>query len=138
MLQRNCGTCTACCHGLAIEELDKPGFQTCDHVCGAGCAIYAERPACCRDFQCLWLQGHLGEDDRPDKLGVIFTTTGHPELGTIPLLIEVQDDALQQPMIKDAVKRFLTQAPVALTSATGGKLLQPTTLTVNGQSIDAA
>ncbi len=138
MTQRACGTCTACCHGLAIDELDKPGFQTCAHVCDAGCAIYEQRPDCCRDFQCLWLQGHLGEDDRPDRIGVIFTTTGHPELGTIPLLIEVEDDALQRPRIKDAVKRFLTQAPVAVASAAGGKLLQPTALTVNGRAIDAA
>lgn len=138
MPERTCGTCTACCHALAIDELDKPGFETCAHVCDSGCGIYTGRPDACRDFQCLWLQGHLAEGDRPDQLGVVFTTTGHPELGTIPLLIEVADDALQQPAIKDAVRRFLAQGPVAITSRAGGKLIQPTALTVDGRSIDAA
>lgn len=142
MPERNCGDCTACCHALAIEELDKPGFQKCAYVQSgngcAGCGIYDARPDCCRDFQCLWLQGHLAEDDRPDKLGVIFTTTGHPDLGTIPLLIEVDDGAMQRPTIKDAVQRFLTAGPVAVSTPAGGKLIRPTSVTVKGKPIDDA
>ncbi|MEM9416536.1 MAG: hypothetical protein AAGA29_13830 [Planctomycetota bacterium] len=138
MSERECGSCTACCNVLAIEPLDKPGFSPCAHACGDGCAIYAQRPDCCRDFTCLWLQGHMAEDDRPDKLGVVFTTTGHPELGTVPLLLEVQDGAVQRPKIKDAVRRLLTQGPVAVATPTGGKLIRPTPLTVEGESLDAA
>lgn len=144
MSERSCGTCTACCTALAIEELDKPGFTACPHVrtndangC-AGCGVYETRPGCCRDFQCLWLQGHLREEDRPDQLGVIFTTTGHPDLGTIPLLIEVRDDAVRQPQIIDAIGRLLRQAPVAVSTPAGGKLIRPTPLTVEGTNIDAA
>lgn len=144
MSERSCGTCTACCNALAIEELAKPGFADCPNVqthdahgC-AGCAIYDDRPGSCRDFQCLWLQGHLREVDRPDRLGVIFTTTGHPDLGTIPLLIEVRQGAMQQPLIKDAVGRLLQQAPVAVSTPAGGKLIRPTPLSIEGAIIDAA
>ena len=138
MPQRTCGSCTACCQGLAINELDKPGHQMCAHICDHGCDIYHGRPGSCRDFECLWLQGHLREEDRPDKLGVVFTTTGHPELGTLPLLIEVTPHAIQATVIKDAVRQFLYQGPVAISTPAGGKLVRPTALTVGGQSIEAA
>ncbi|MFI4861157.1 MAG: hypothetical protein ACIAXF_10790 [Phycisphaerales bacterium JB063] len=123
---------------LAIEPLDKPGFAPCPHACGSGCAVYADRPACCRDFTCLWLQGHLAEEDRPDKLGVVLTTTGHPELGMVPLLVEVHDGAVQQPRVKDAVRRLLAHSAVAIATPAGGKLLRPTALTVEGESLGAA
>ena len=63
---------------MAIAELNKPTFQSCSHLCDTGCDIYARRPGSCADYQCLWLQGHLAEEDRPDLLGVIFTTTADP------------------------------------------------------------
>ena len=37
----------------------------------ARCSIYDDRPACCRDYVCLWREGHFDEDDRPDKSGII-------------------------------------------------------------------
>ena len=135
MSKRGCGTCTACCTVLAIEELDKPGFSRCPNECNMGCKQYANRPGSCRDFTCLWLQGHLGKEDRPDKLGVVFTTTGHPELGMIPLLIEVRQGAVQQTVIKNAVRRFLEHSPVAISTPAGGKLIRPTALTVKGKKI---
>ncbi|XAL98153.1 hypothetical protein OT109_11150 [Phycisphaeraceae bacterium D3-23] len=143
MPERECGSCTACCTVLAIEPLSKPAFSDCAHACGdlssgGGCAIYADRPDCCRDFACLWLQGHMAHDDRPDKLGVVFTTTGHPELGMVPLLLEVHDGAVQRPKIKDAVRRLLASGPVAVATPVGGKLIRPTDVTVEGKSVDAA
>jgi hypothetical protein len=73
---------------LGIQELAKPEYQKCPHqrvpdgdssnrlplpVVG-DCAIYEDRPASCRAYQCLWLQGALENTPltRPDSLGVVF------------------------------------------------------------------
>lgn len=72
---RPCGECTACCTVMAVTELKKPRGQACPHICAAGCAIYSERPDSCRRFDCLWRLGFARDDDRPDRLGVIFDIT---------------------------------------------------------------
>jgi hypothetical protein len=41
-------------------------------MCSKGCAIYANRPPTCKEWECEWLIGRLTEGDRPDKLGAIF------------------------------------------------------------------
>lgn len=71
---RECGNCTACCTVLAIVELQKPQRRACDHLCRSGCGIYADRPASCHEFHCLWLRGAIDGDEalRPDQLGVMF------------------------------------------------------------------
>jgi hypothetical protein len=41
---------------LGIKELDKPERTPCAHCqAGAGCGIYASRPAVCREFYCGYL-----------------------------------------------------------------------------------
>jgi len=122
-MSRQCEGCSACCYGLHIQELNKPTFQPCPHQCDAGCATYAQRPGSCRDFKCLWLLGHLAEEDRPDKLGVLFSVTVHPELGKVPMLIEVCDGALDQPKVRGAVKRLAADRPVVLSSLRNGKVI---------------
>lgn len=124
---RSCGSCTACCYGLGIEEIDKPTFQNCAYLCGngAGCGVYSVRPHSCRDYQCLWLQGHLTERDRPDKLGVIFTTTQHPTLGSIPMLVEVRPAALDRPLVRRAIDQLAAHRPVLLSSAKGRRMIEP-------------
>lgn len=81
---RSCGGCTACCKTHEIEELSKPANRWCPHCkVGSGCAIYADRPPSCRDFGCVWLNlpDALPEDDqRPDKLGVVFSIFNMPEV----------------------------------------------------------
>ena len=53
---RECGDCTLCCKVMAIEQLAKPASAWCPHCKpGRGCRIYADRPAECRAFSCLWL-----------------------------------------------------------------------------------
>lgn len=53
-------------------------YETCRHVCQAGCAIYVHRPEPCRTFRCQWLRGLLEVDGtidpelRPDACGVVF------------------------------------------------------------------
>lgn len=75
MQQRKCGDCTACCTLLGVSSLNKPKNTKCEHQCKKGCAIYDKRPEGCRAFECLWLRGAFGPLDRPDKLGIVFSTT---------------------------------------------------------------
>lgn len=70
---RSCGTCTLCCKALHVEGIDKEPGEWCPHCLpGEGCGIYEKRPQSCRDFNCLWLRGHLGDADRPDRIGAVF------------------------------------------------------------------
>ncbi len=76
---RACGTCSLCCTILRVDELAKPAVRDCLHQRGAqGCAIHATRPPICRAYRCLWLQGGLEDDERPDRTGGIvdLETTG--------------------------------------------------------------
>lgn len=95
MAGRSCGDCTACCTRLVIPELDKPFGQPCQCLRRSpdppGCRIYERRPETCSGYSCLWLaegspeilrrlskgqrrrfQPQLQDDDRPDRLGVLF------------------------------------------------------------------
>jgi hypothetical protein len=69
-----CGACTMCCKVLEIEEFKKPPGPFCSFcVAGGGCTNYANRPAVCREFECLW-KGDRGLSPmlRPDKVGAIL------------------------------------------------------------------
>ena len=77
--KRSCSGCTMCCKLLGIVELQKPRVSWCPHCeIGVGCQIYETRPETCRAFECLWLQPEavefLGDEDRPDKTGVVLFT----------------------------------------------------------------
>lgn len=120
---RQCGPCTACCTSLAVDELAKPTHSVCRHECAAGCAIYARRPQSCRDYRCLWLTGLLQDEDRPDRLGVIFNTTHLPRLGAIPMLVESIDGALRTPRMHDMIQRMAAQRPVLILTARGDRYL---------------
>jgi len=79
---RHCGECTACCTVLTVAELDKPGGEPCPHAV-QGCSIYDRRPKACRDYQCLWRAGIGSLEQRPDRIGIVFTPVdpgmpGHP------------------------------------------------------------
>lgn len=52
-----------------MPEVPTTAGETCQHECDAGCAIHPSRPARCRQFECVWLQGHGLIDERPDKVG---------------------------------------------------------------------
>jgi len=74
MKERSCGECRACCTVFGVSELGKPYYRPCPHLTENGCGIYECRPASCRGFYCLWLDGVVPGDERwrPDNLGVIF------------------------------------------------------------------
>lgn len=77
---RACDGCTLCCSVLRVDELRKLGGVPCHELrapeeaerLGGGCGIHATRPAICRGYRCLWLQGGLEEGDRPDRLGAVL------------------------------------------------------------------
>ena len=74
-----CGTCTLCCKLVHVHEIDKPVGRWCPHCSlGKGCQIYEVRPAECKTWNCLWLQGAFGNDPdlRPDKCKVVVGYQG--------------------------------------------------------------
>lgn len=73
---RSCGSCTLCCKVLAVPEIAKPAGHWCPQARkGTGCSIYDTRPEMCREFRCLWLQGHLSAEHKPDRIhGVVVPT----------------------------------------------------------------
>jgi len=74
---RTCGDCTLCCKVMAIEQLAKPISSWCPHCRpGRGCLIYANRPAECRTFSCLWLvDDKLDQHWKPSKSKLVLTTS---------------------------------------------------------------
>jgi hypothetical protein len=74
---KTCGDCTLCCKVMAIEALAKPLSSWCPHCKpGRGCRIYADRPAECRSFRCLWLVNDLLEPHwKPNKSKLVLTTS---------------------------------------------------------------
>jgi len=89
-----------------------------------GCSIYAERPKCCREWECLWLHGLFGEELRPDKSGVIFDlfkprdTTPGMERGGI-LLFEVRLGAIKAPAIQALIITALRSGESVLVKRKG-------------------
>lgn len=73
---RSCDGCTMCCRLLGVAELSKPAGTQCSHCLpGKGCGVYAVRPQTCRDFQCLWLQGQIPLELKPNRSRVVFATS---------------------------------------------------------------
>jgi hypothetical protein len=83
---RECGPCTLCCDVVGVRELGKPGFEACDKICADGCAIYDERPPGCRGYNCMWIQGQLRDEDRPDLVGVVCDRMNVHGVGTTVLM----------------------------------------------------
>lgn len=96
---RECGSCSACCTVMGVREIEKGMYETCKHLCAAGCGIYDERPSSCRTFECQWLRGVLEVDGaidtelRPDACGVIFDFQPETALGDIFTAWEVEPGA---------------------------------------------
>ena len=76
---RECGTRTACCVELTIDqpELRKLAGHVCPHcILGQGCTIYPTRPLVCRTWYCGWRQlDWVGEGLRPDRSDVLICLT---------------------------------------------------------------
>ncbi len=109
MTERTCGECTACCTNLGVQEIQKPEFEQCRHVCERGCAIYPERPSACMGYECLWLLDAeiVDTDDRPDKLGVIFSPSTSDFFGNHIQVSEVWSGAATDGATGDRVRMYV-------------------------------
>ena len=83
---KSCGDCGLCCKLMGVTALDKPAGRWCRHFSkSTGCAVYDDRPADCRVFNCMWLlTDALGEDWKPTVSGFVL----HSEDGGRRLIVE--------------------------------------------------
>ncbi len=124
---RSCGTCSLCCTVLRVDELAKPAGRDCVHQRGplgsGGCSIHATRPAICRSYRCLWLQGGLEDGERPDATGGIvdLETTG---VGLRLAIREARPGAFDaSPALQAIAARHRESMPVRITDT--GDVLDP-------------
>lgn len=115
---RSCGACSLCCTVLRVDELDKRAGDDCVHQRGSrGCGIYETRPPICRAYQCLWRQGGLEDDERPDITGGIvdLETVG---VG-LRLGIRLRERGLfeRSPKLRAIAERYRSEMPVRITDA---------------------
>lgn len=115
MSERTCGECTACCTNLGVQEIQKPDFEDCRHQSTAGCAIYSERPAACMAYECLWLEGILPEsEDRPDRLGAVFSASYSEFFGEFVQLTETRSGGATGDRVRGYVEIIGERIPVLL------------------------
>lgn len=113
---RSCGPCSLCCTVLRVDELAKPAGRDCVHQRGTqGCGIHPTRPPICRSYRCLWLQGGLEDDERPDAIGgvVDLETTG---IGLRLAIREARPGAFDaSPALQAIAERYRGSMPVRIT-----------------------
>jgi Fe-S-cluster containining protein len=119
---RRCGECSLCCTVLRVDELAKPAGRDCVHQRRAadaggppGCAIHPTRPSICRSYRCLWLQGGLEDDERPDAIGgvVDLETTG---IGLRLAIREAEPGRFDaSPALQTIAARYRESMPVRIT-----------------------
>ncbi len=110
---RECGACSVCCTVLRVDELAKPADRDCRHQRGEqGCAIHPSRPAVCRGYHCLWLQGGLEEGERPDRTGGLVDL--EPDgLGVRLGIREIRPGVFDaSPALRAIAERYREQMPV--------------------------
>lgn len=114
---RKCGSCSECCTVLEVHAvIRKPGYTRCEHAKRGSatncCKIYNTRPEPCALFTCGWLHGIGDKRDRPDKLGVLFTTEHHDDLGGRVLFVwETRRDARKSQRVRYVLKLVQEQNP---------------------------
>ena len=114
--KRQCGSCSLCCTVLRVDELAKPAGQDCVHQRGtSGCGIHETRPPVCRGYACLWLQGGLEDDERPDRTGGVVDL--EPRGASVVLSIrETRPGAFDaSPALQAIAERFRVSMPVRVT-----------------------
>jgi Fe-S-cluster containining protein len=115
---RSCGPCSHCCTVLRVEELAKPAGRDCVNQRGErGCSIHESRPAVCQGYRCLWLQGGLGDTERPDQTGGIvdLESAGFGVQLSIREIYEGAFDA--SPVLQAIAERYRNEMPVRITDA---------------------
>jgi hypothetical protein len=94
-MTNHCGECTACCRVFDVPEVKSPAGEWCQHCAiGVGCKIYADRPATCVEFECLWLMSqtrddpgeHMPPEMRPDRSKVVFSASTNEHIFAATLM----------------------------------------------------
>ncbi len=119
---RECGDCAMCCHLLSIDSIQVPADTRCPHQTATSCTIYADRPDECRDFECLWLQGHVPWNLKPMNVrAVLYGVTVNGDRGTeVPMIVVHQrPGAKLQARLKRWVLEQSDRIPVCVQN--GGK-----------------
>ncbi len=115
-IQRSCGECSLCCTVLRVDELTKLAGVSCVHqdTHGPGCAIHDQRPAVCRGYSCLWLQGGLEERDRPDRLGAVVDLRTEDMGNRLEIRQGVSDEFDRNQRLREIAETFRSQMPVRI------------------------
>ena len=121
MTGRSCGPCDLCCTVLRVDELRKLGGVPCaqlrDREAGGGCGIHPTRPPICRAYRCLWLQGKLADDERPDRLGAVLDLVSE---GGAPLLLVRETEpaaSRRDPRLVAIIERYRAGLSVRVSDA---------------------
>ncbi len=115
-MNRECGTCTACCTTMIVPELNKAAHCDCPFA-NNGCTMYEDRPPTCADWNCLWLLGHFRDRDRPDKTGYVSWVMPAPQVRSwghpVVAMREIKEGSTVIPAGQRAIKK-LTKAKVSV------------------------
>ena len=105
-MTRSCGTCSACCRWPSVEEINKPPRTRCQHLekRGHGCKIYSDRPTACSEYSCSWLRGRGGEEDQPDRCGVLIDRR-HTQFGHLLVAKQLRPDSAMTERGREAIRR---------------------------------
>lgn len=102
---------------LRVDELRKLGGVSCAALGARGCTIYERRPGICRAYQCLWLQGKLDAEDRPDRLGAVLDLV-HEGGAALLAIREATPGATEaNPRLAAIAARYREAMPVRITRA---------------------
>ena len=115
---RSCGTCSLCCTVLRVDEIGKRAGEDCTHQRGEkGCGIYETRPPICRGYQCLWRQGGLEEDERPDATGGIVDLETVGVGLRLDIRLKERGQFERSPKLLAIAERYRSEMPVRITDA---------------------
>lgn len=117
ILKRECGSCSVCCEVAAVPELAKPALSRCVHAVedkGGCCWIFgrSDRPKICGKYSCAWLDGLGSDQDRPDRVGAMFSNNV-TERGHIGFAVEIQPNAIHT-TAKGMAVEFARKFPMPL------------------------
>ena len=111
---------------MGVTALDKPAGRWCSHFKKShGCRIYADRPADCRIFNCLWLLTEaLGADWKPSVCGFVM----HSEAEGARLIVEcdpARPHDWRRAPYQDTLERWAAQGQeiLIMTGRSGLRLL---------------
>lgn len=98
---RTCGECQVCCVVSEIHSdidgvvVDTMGGSTCAHQCASGCDLHGQptMPRACDSFGCAWYRGLGGDEDRPDRVGLMLSVS-RTSRGQVGVGLEFRPGAL--------------------------------------------